>query len=282
MKVSDPHTLRIADFLVCALFPLFSQTDTRKCPIRKYTGHKKVSDPHLWTLFALQKRTPQEYRKKTSELLMPELIEKHRRFLPHLQEAGQIISITWRLEGTLPAHIQALIVEMKTIMAQLDNRQTDSLKNQLYEDYLSKLDMYDDQLGRHKPSGIDLSRPDYARVVTSAFHFYANSLYQLYAYCVMPNHIHLLIRPLPQPSGKYPRMSDIVRRLKGYTGFKLNKLADSKTTIWHPDYFDRYVRDTKDLYNLVQYILNNPLKACLATEQNAWPYSYLNPEMEWI
>jgi len=212
---------------------------------------------------------------------MPELVEKHRRFLPHHQETGQIISLTLRLEGTLPHHIIALIQEMKSVMADKGDQLTDSLQLQLYEHYHQLLAMYDDQLGKHKPAGIDLSKPDFARVVTTAFHFYADSLYQLYAYCVMPNHIHLLIRPLPQKSGQYAKTSDIVRRIKGYTGFKLNELNNSTTTVWHPDYFDRFVRNAKDLYNLVQYILNNPHKAGLVTEQNAWPYSYLNPEIEW-
>ena len=76
---------------------------------------------------------------------MYELVEKHRRYLPHLQEAGQIISLTWRLEGSLPRSILALLDEMKSIMREIEAKADHPARFELYAEYHQSLDLYDDQ-----------------------------------------------------------------------------------------------------------------------------------------
>ena len=205
---------------------------------------------------------------------MYELVEKHRRYLPHFQEEGQVIHLTWRLEGTLPQQILALVEDMRSIMSELDRKDKTDSRDTLYQEYLQKTADYDEQLGKHKPIGINLSTPDNADIITRAFHYYDGKLYNLLAYCVMPNHVHLLIQPLEQESGCFSRISETVKRIKSYTSKQIKALNHCESAVWRADYFDRYIRDEKDMYNVVTYILNNPLKAGLAEEQTEWPYSY--------
>jgi len=205
---------------------------------------------------------------------MSELIERHRRYLPHYQEAGQIISLTWRLEGDLPQAIEALIKELKDLMAKIRSRSNDQYSLDLYMQYDQTILRYDEQLGRYKSPSVDLRNTKLATVISKAFHFYDKNLYNLHAYCIMPNHIHLLVEPLMQANGKYAPVSDIVRRLKGYTARQIIASTPDVHKIWRDDYFDRFIRNEKDYEYTVNYILNNPVKAELCDTQGNWPFSF--------
>ncbi|MCB5272372.1 MAG: transposase [Candidatus Cloacimonetes bacterium] len=205
---------------------------------------------------------------------MPEPIQEHRRYLPHYQEPGQIISLTWRLEGELPQQIKATLQEMKLLMEVMKASPEGSISSDLYQQYSDTIARYDAQLGRHKPSGLDLSQPKIARIITTAFHYYDARLYDLHAFCVMPNHVHLLVRPIVQASGGFALLSDIVGRIKSYTAKQIIRTGIQTKTVWRADYFDRFIRGEKDYYWAVEYILDNPLKAKLAQKQRDWPFSF--------
>jgi REP element-mobilizing transposase RayT len=79
-----------------------------------------------------------------------------------------------------------------------------------------------------------------------------NILYRLAAFCIMPNHVHLLIEPLGQ-------LADIIRRLKGGSAKLINEKQARKGTFWAPDYYDKLIRDEKHFSIVYQYIKNNPL-----------------------
>ena len=206
---------------------------------------------------------------------MPEPIQDHRRYLPHYQEPGQIISITWRLEGDLPQHIKATLQEMKLLLAKMNTKPVKAISSELYEQYRNTISRYDDQLGRHKSFGLDLCKPELALILTTAFHFYDAKLYHLHAFCVMPNHVHLLLQPLIQSTGDFAHLSDIMCRIKGYTAKQIIATGIQTQKLWRADYFDRFIRNEKDYYFTVEYILTNPIKAGLAKTQRDWPFSFL-------
>ncbi len=205
---------------------------------------------------------------------MPEPIQEHRRFLPHYQEPGQIISLTWRLEGDLPQQIRTTLKELKLQMVKMKASPKGAISSDLYQKYSDTITRYDAQLGRHRSAGLDLSKPEIASIITTAFHFYDARLYDLHAFCVMPNHVHLLVRPLPQANGDFALLSDIVCRIKSYTAKQIIASGIQTKTVWRADYFDRFIRHQKDYYLAVEYILNNPLKAELAEKQRDWPFSF--------
>jgi REP element-mobilizing transposase RayT len=81
--------------------------------------------------------------------------------------------------------------------------------------------------------------------------------YDLIAYAIMPNHLHLL---LVQKTD----LPTIVRRIKAKSALEINKLLGRNGAFWAKDYYDRAVRDEKHLQTVYDYILNNPLKAELS------------------
>ncbi len=97
--------------------------------------------------------------------------------------------------------------------------------------------------------------PDERETVASALKHFDGDRYDLFAYVVMPDHVHVLVRPLD----KYP-LQDLVHSWKSYTAYRLQRDFKKFDRIWQDEYMDRIIRDDKELYEKAQYILNNPLK----------------------
>ncbi len=111
-----------------------------------------------------------------------------------------------------------------------------------------------------------------ADVVRSAMHHYDGTGYSLHAYCIMPNHVHMLVTALP---GNRP-FCVIMKSLKGYTARKANALLNrTGQSFWQPESYDHVVRHADEFQRITTYILNNPIKAGLAKDWFDWPYSYV-------
>ena len=137
---------------------------------------------------------------------------------------------------------------------------------------------YDLELANYKNPSFSLNEPNLAKLLTDAFHFYDAKHYELHAYCVMPNHVHLLIRALKDEQDSYYRISNIVKTLKTYTAKEINKALNKTGTVWDNYYFDRIIRDVDSYHNVVKYILENPVVAGLVDNEENWRDSYSRPE----
>ena len=102
----------------------------------------------------------------------------------------------------------------------------------------------------------------------------------VYAYVIMPNHVHLVLQPLPK-TREYEAFSDyrqfyrleaITRILKSYTAVAINKKLGRSGHVWLHEPFDRIVRDRKDLDGLIDYVHHNPVRWRLVErpEQYRW------------
>ncbi|WP_395070748.1 transposase [Gracilimonas sp.] len=113
-------------------------------------------------------------------------------------------------------------------------------------------------------------------------HFRDQIKYNLYAYCIMPNHVHLVFQHLSNSTKEtkdvYP-VTDILASLKKYTARLCNqKLSRTGNPFWHPESYDRVVRDSSELHRVIHYTLYNPVKAGLITNWKEWPNSYCKNE----
>jgi REP element-mobilizing transposase RayT len=80
-----------------------------------------------------------------------------------------------------------------------------------------------------------------------------SQLYELLAFAIMPNHVHLLIKPLI-------KLSSMMQRIKGESAYELNKLLVKSGTFWEADYYDKAIRNQTHFDIVYNYIKNNPLK----------------------
>ncbi len=126
-------------------------------------------------------------------------------------------------------------------------------------------------LDRELDSGLGacwLRNPEIAVTVEQSLLHFDNDRYRLLAWCLMPNHVHVVIEMLQGAV-----LGDIVGSWKSYTGRRANQKVGRFGPFWHADYFDRYMRDEDHLQRTIGYVENNPVKAGLVKEPENWVWS---------
>jgi len=156
--------------------------------------------------------------------------------------------VVFRLEGSLP-------------VATLDRLKADC------KDQDERRDVVHDELDRC--NGPDWLRDAAcARIVCDALTHFDRDRYHLLAWCVMPNHVHVLMR---QAEG-WP-LAAVVKSWKSFSARAINRALDRSGPLWAADYFDRYVRSDEQASAAIAYVENNPVKAGLCVSPADWPWS---------
>jgi REP element-mobilizing transposase RayT len=117
-------------------------------------------------------------------------------------------------------------------------------------------------------SGYLLRGPDAAAIVENVIRHFDEQRYRLLGWCVMPNHVHVVLEQLQGWS-----LGQLVRSWKLFTTRGLNELRGTRGPIWASDYFDRFMRDEDHLQQTIGYVENNPVKAGLVHAPTEWPFS---------
>ena len=117
---------------------------------------------------------------------------------------------------------------------------------------------------RLAPSQAELSAEERG-VIMAALRYFDGSRYELYACVVMPDHVHVLVKPLEKHI-----LQDIVHSWKSFTAHQFRRDFGRKVGIWQEEYFDRIVRDEREFLDKAQYIINNPLKRWVEMEEYPW------------
>ena len=183
-------------------------------------------------------------------------------YLPHF-DSGQVIqSVTFRLADSLP---QEKLLQFEQEVAHLPDTDQDRERRK-------KMEMWLD-------AGIGccaLKHPALAKVVEDTFFRFDGERYQLIAWCIMPNHVHVLIEP------KVPLLK-IVQSWKSFTGrWAMEKNVELGLDIpgkklWMREYWDRFIRNEQHLQQAIDYIHENPVKAGLTANAANWPWSSAHP-----
>lgn len=116
--------------------------------------------------------------------------------------------------------------------------------------------------------GACVLRAEAAEVVQEALLHFDGLRYALMAWCVMPNHVHVLaITAHGWPLGK------IVHSWKSFSANGINALLNRTGRLWRREYYDHFVRSEEEFQATTAYIENNPVKAKLVNDAAAWPFS---------
>lgn len=82
---------------------------------------------------------------------------------------------------------------------------------------------------------------------------------QIDEYIIMPNHIHFIV--ILEGGNGNPPLQDVVGRMKSFTTNQYNKLKGTKyLTLWQRNYYEHVIRNNKELLEIREYIVNNPVK----------------------
>ena len=183
--------------------------------------------------------------------------EWHGRNLPHRNKKGLVQFITFRLADSMPQNVLKKINEE---LSHISESEKDEKKRIKYQYWLDK------GLG-----SCALANREMAQVVQDAFMHHDGKSYHLLAWCIMPNHVHVLIKTKEE-------LPKIIQSWKSFTGkwalknnAKFNLGIDKDASkFWMPEYWDRFIRDEKHFNATVQYIIKNPKKAGLPKHHTAY------------
>ena len=170
----------------------------------------------------------------------------YRRRLPHIHPDGAHLFVTWRLYGSLPIAPPDVIYATPGHAFAAEDRALGQGHGWLW-----------------------LSDTRVARQMVEAIRIGENrkQLYELQAWVVMPNHVHMLI--LPRVA--LPR---ITHWIKGTTAKEANSLLGrTGEPFWQDESYDHWVRNEREFQRIVAYIEENPVSAGLVTKPEDWPWS---------
>lgn len=207
--------------------------------------------------------------------------EQYRRNLPHFHAGGQDFFITSNLKGAISkAELTNYFEKMKSLRAELNNAKTRKADEKLIKEiqkeyYVARnrhLNALDSFLDQNTTSEINLNLPENRKIMFEAFCYYEGKRLDNYAFCIMRNHFHWVMRLYEQDeNGMKLVLQDIMKVIHGVTANKINKL-ENKTgrTVWQGEAFDTTIRSDRHWYNAVMYTINNPIKAGLVNNWWEW------------
>ena len=144
--------------------------------------------------------------------------------------------------------------------------------------------------------------PAARQIVLDSCLFFHGKRYQIFVLVVMPDHVHMLMQPLPKEVGsssladndnkdlqagslshrslshrgqseqEYWSVGSIMHSIKSYSAKQIPKVMNHIGKVWQSERFDRIVRNDRELANIWQYIRQNPVKAKLANTPEAYPF----------
>jgi putative transposase len=173
------------------------------------------------------------------------------RNLPHWHPPGTEIFITWRLHGSLPPRLAQDFISK-------DNH-----------DSGRQFRIIDQELDRARSGPLWLRNPRIAEAVVEIIQRGQSNLafFDLHAFVVMANHIHLLITPKVS-------VARITKGIKGASARQANLiLGRIGMYFWQEESFDHWVRNASQFERIRAYIENNPVAAGVAKTPQEWPWS---------
>jgi len=104
--------------------------------------------------------------------------------------------------------------------------------------------------------------------------------YELFAACVMPDHVHLLIEPMIEKKDEtdaslfFP-LSKILHSIKSFTAKEINTIESTSGIVWESESFDRIIRSENDLQEKFEYITRNPWDTGILLPDESYPWVWL-------
>jgi len=109
-------------------------------------------------------------------------------------------------------------------------------------------------------------------VLDACYHFHGQRHHTFIA-TVMPDHVHMILRPLESSPGEWFELSEILHTIKSYTAHAINKLRGTHGPFWQEESYDRIVRDADEFDEKARYVFENPVRAGLCTYPDEYPFT---------
>jgi REP element-mobilizing transposase RayT len=185
--------------------------------------------------------------------LSRQVIVRRGAYLPHWRLEEAVYHVVFRLADALPAEVleryraerAALLVEAAGLPDTEDRLRV----------------LFSERVDRFLDSGQGicwLAESKIAEIVADSLQHFDASRYRLHAWCVMPNHVNVVV----QPFSKWD-LSKVVHSWKSYTATQANRWLGRAGIFWQKESYDHIVRGADDLTRTIAYVRDNPIQAGL-------------------
>jgi REP element-mobilizing transposase RayT len=177
--------------------------------------------------------------------------------LPHWEKEEGLYFITFHQADSLPDSVLKKLAERKRILKAAKNCNAHLLPEQkalLAAWNQTRIEeCYD-----HGAGSCAFNDQRIAGAMAAALRFHEGKHYRLLAWCIMPNHVHVVVRLLPGRD-----LATVVKAWKNFSARSANHALQRTGRFWQPEYYDRLIRSGDELNRALRYVLNNPAKADL-------------------
>ena len=214
--------------------------------------------------------------------------EFYRRHLPHWQPLNATLFVTFRLAGSLPQSVMDQLRKDREAAKRKYVQIADKIQREKQDDLDDRraFGRWDEALDLYSESPSWLGQPEIAEIVAEALHYRDGKVYDLLAYCIMPNHVHVVfVGRTGSPSNDTDRnvilanedpipLQTILQSLKRHTARQANLKLGRQGAFWQEENYDHVPRDSQELERIIQYVLNNPVKAGFVDRWEDWRWTY--------
>ena len=174
--------------------------------------------------------------------------------LPHWEQRGVACFATFRLADALPSgKLDALRAERNAWLAS----HPEPWDSATVAEYRNR---FDGQIQKWLDAGHGsciMSDAASRKIVEGILRRFDRTRYVLYAFVVMPNHVHVLFTPTADQT-----ISALLQQWKGVSARELNRARGTHGVVWQKESWDTLVRNQRHFDNIVRYIQgNDPVKA---------------------
>ncbi len=179
----------------------------------------------------------------------------HTRRLPHWTQEGVTYFVTFRTADSIPQTLLRQLLDER-------NRYLGTQTHELSPERQTELNTFfreriEEHLDHSLGAGV-FKKPGIAGLMESVLRHFDGERYALGSYVIMPNHVHVLVRPLGTHT-----LSTILASWKSFSAHQLNERLNLSGPFWERESFDHIVRDEHELERFSRYIRENPEKAKL-------------------
>ena len=205
----------------------------------------------------------------------------YRRNLPHFQPQGATFLVNFRLAGSLPVKVvEMLKAESEEIEKSLlkieDHVERYHVKDREQRRLFAK---WDEALHNSQTGPFWLKDERIAQIVVNSMFYHDKNWLDMLAYCIMPNHVHLILTPYESTDTADFSLAKIMHNIKRNSANHANKILGRTGAFWQHESYDHFARNEAELERMIKYVLYNPVKAGLVDDWEKWKWSYCKFDM---
>ncbi len=171
------------------------------------------------------------------------------RHLPHIHQECKLQFFTFRLNDSLP---QNILAELRKKKEEYERQRLSSRDEATAKDFYKKINRKTEYWLEQGYGECVLRRPDIRQILIDAIAYSDETKCLILGYVLMPNHVHLLMWPLPGIDS-----IQTIGSIKQYSARLINKMLGRRGKLWNEESFERMIRNEQHLLYCLNYMHYN-------------------------